>query len=128
MLPVLDLPQGAAGMPWPRTFVASQPFHVGARAVSRVVVADTLVQAQQVDAAGLPGTTAFIPATFPVMVSGLSPRAVGLLRQALGPAQPLLQYEQERATSVAAPITAGRPGGGLQGAGGVDYRGIRPVA
>jgi len=127
MLPVLDLPQGTARMPWPRTFVASQPFHLGARTVSRVVVADTLAQAQQVDAAGLPGTAAFIPATFPVMVSGLSPRAVGLLRQALGPAQPLLQYEQEPATFAAAPITGGSSVGILQVRGDVNYGGMCTV-
>lgn len=127
MLPVLDLPEGVAQIPWPRTFVAAQPFRIGGRTITRVVVTDTLAQARRVDATGLPGTTAFIPATFPTMVSGLSPRAVGFLRQALGPAQPLLQYEQESATFVAAPITGGSSVGVLQVRGDVSYGGICTV-
>ncbi len=127
MLTVLDLPDGTAQAPWPRTFVALQPFRIGARAISRVVVTDTLAQAHRVDAAGLPGTTAFIPATFPAMVSGLSPRAVGLLKQALGPAQPLLQYEQEPATFAAAPIAGGSSVGILQVRGDVNFGGICTV-
>src|SRR5437870_13160612 len=105
MLTVLDLPDGTAQIPWPRTFAASEPFHIGTRAITRVVVTDTLAQAQRVDEAGLPGTTAFIPHTFPAMVSGLSPRAMGFLRQGRGAAQPLLQYEQGGAAFVASPRT-----------------------
>src|SRR5438876_195221 len=127
MLTVLDLPNGTAQIPWPRTFAASEPFHIGRRAITRVVVTDTLAQAQRVDEAGLPGTTAFIPATFPVMVSGLSPRAMGFLRQALGAAQPLLQYDQQGATFVASPITGGSSVGILQVRGDVSYGGMCTV-
>ena len=127
MLTVLDLPNGTAQIPWPRTFAASEPFHIGRRAITRVVVTDTLAQAQRVDEAGLPGMTAFIPATFPVMVSGLSPRAMGFLRQALGAAQPLLQYDQQGATFVASPITGGSSVGILQVRGDVSYGGMCTV-
>ncbi len=127
MLTVLDLPAGTAQAPWPRTFTAARPLRVGASTISRVVIADTLAQARRIDAAGLPGTTAFIPATFPAMVSGVSPRALRLLQQVLGLRQPLLQYDETVAKFAAAPITGGSSVGILQVRGDVSFGGICTV-
>ncbi|MDR7612050.1 MAG: SpoIVB peptidase S55 domain-containing protein [Armatimonadota bacterium] len=130
MLPVLDLPTGGsarAEAPWPRVFAADPPVRVGAQTISRVVIAQTLAEAQRIDAAGLPGTTAFIPATFPAMVSGLSPRALRLLQQVLGPAQPLRQYDDAPTSFVAAPITGGSSVGILQVRGDITFGGICTV-
>jgi hypothetical protein len=127
MLPVLDLPEGTSQAPWPSTFVASPPVRIGGRVAWRVVITDTLAHARQIDAAGLPGTTAFIPATFPVMVSGFSPRALQLVEQALRPAEPWLQYSGSPETFTAAPITAGSSVGVLQVRGDVNFGGICTV-
>lgn len=127
MLTVLDLPAGAVQAPWPRTFTATRPLRVGAATISRVVIADTLTQARRIDATGLPGTTAFIPAAFPVMVSGLSLRAERLLQQVLGLRQPLLQYDATTTKFVAAPITGGSSVGILQVRGDVNFGGICTV-
>ncbi len=132
MLPVLDLPVGGSSRaqalpPWPRVFVADPPVRIGSRTVSRVVIADTLEAARRIDAAGLPHTTAFVPATFPAMVSGLSPRALRLVEQVLGPAQPLLQYDDSPTSFVAAPITGGSSVGILQVRGDITFGGICTV-
>ncbi len=127
MLPLLDLPGGTGQGPWPRVFDAPRPVRIGGQRVSRVVIADTVDQARRIDAAALPGTTAFIPATFPAMISGLSPRAMQLLERVLGPAQPLLQYDDAQTKFVAAPITGGSSVGVLQVRGDVSYGGICTV-
>lgn len=135
MLPVLDLPANAARtlrrssgqVPWPRVFVAARPVRIAGQDVSRIVIADTLDQAHRLEAAGLPGTAVFIPATFPAIISGLSPRAVRLLERVLGPAQPLLQYDDAPTKFVAAPITGGSSVGVLQVRGDVSFGGICTV-
>jgi hypothetical protein len=132
MLPVLDLPVGGSSRaqapgPWPRVFVADPPVRVGSQEVRTVVIADTLDQARRIDAAGLPQTTAFVPATSPAVVSGLSPRAVRLVEQVLGPARPLLQYDDSPTSFVAAPITGGSSVGILQVRGDIIFGGICTV-
>lgn len=127
MLPVLDLAAGSPQSAWPRTFVTDRPVRIGARLVRTVVIADRFEQAQRIDATGLAGVTAFIPATFPAMVSGVSPRALRILEQVLGPGQPLLQYEDATTRFVAAPITGGSSVGVLQVRGDVSFGGICTV-
>jgi hypothetical protein len=127
MLAVLDLPVGTPQTAWPRTFTASQPFVIGAHRTSRVIIADTLAEATVIDAGGLRETTAFIPASFPVMVSGLTPRALQLLQQVLGTTRPLQQYDASTATFAAAPIVGGSSVGILQVRGDVNFGGICTV-
>jgi len=127
MLPVLDLPQGASLAPWPRVFTATPPLRIGSSTISRIVIADTPEEAARIDAAGPAGTTAFVPAAFPVGVSGLSPRALQLVRQALGLRQPLLQYDETVTKFVASPITGGSSVGILQVRGDVNFGGICTV-
>lgn len=128
MLPVLDLPNGTSQAPWPTIFAASPPVRIGDRVASRVVITDTVAHAKQIDAASLPGTTAFIPAAFPTMVSGFSPRALQLVQEALRPSEPWLQYGGgSEATFTAAPVTAGSSVGVLQVRGDFNFGGICTV-
>ncbi len=126
MLKVLELTPGSAEAPWPRTFVADRPLRIGSRPVNRVVIAGDLRQARQIDAA-LPGVSAFVPATFPVTVSGLSPRAVRLVQDTLGLKEPLFQSEAEPTAFEAAPITGGSSVGVLQARGDLSFGGICTV-
>lgn len=124
MLPLLDLREGSPQALWPRSFVADRPIRIGDRTITRVVIAPDFAQAQQIDTARLPGLTAFIPATFQAMVSGLSPRALRVLQQVLGAAQPLQEYSEASATFEAAPITGGSSVGVLEVRGDINFGGI----
>ncbi|HXF83137.1 MAG TPA: hypothetical protein VNN19_10335 [bacterium] len=123
MLPLLDLPTGAAASPWPRTFTASAPLRIGRRVVERIVITDTLAQARAVEQA-MPGVGAFIPATFPTAASGLSPRALRLVERALGLREPLLQNTGEPTAFAPEPIAAGSSVGVLQAMGDLNFGGI----
>lgn len=126
MLRVLDLPPGSPQGAWPRTFTADHPVRIGGRSVERVVIAGSLEEAGRVEAA-LPGVSAFVPAAFPVTVSGLSPRATRLLERALGLQQPLYQSGGEPTAFQAAPVTAGSSVGVLQARGDISFGGICTV-
>jgi len=129
MLPVLDLPGGSPQSAWPRTFVADRPFIVGDRRIERVVIAENPAQARQIEAA-LPGVGAFLPATFTVTASGLSPRAFRILQSALGLREPLLPLFQDGGDPTAfrpAPITGGSSVGVLQAHGDLSFGGICTV-
>jgi hypothetical protein len=126
MLAVLDLPAGASPSAWPRTFTAYPPVDIGARRISRVIIANSEAEAAALES-GTQETAAFVPAAFPAMVSGLSPRAVRLLQQVWGSARPLQQYGQSTATFEAAPITGGSSVGILQVRGDVNYGGMCTV-
>ncbi len=126
MLRVLELPAGAPQAAWPRTFVSDRPLRLAGRPVERVVIADDLDQATSIEAA-LPGVSAFIPATFPVTVSGLSPRAKRIVEAALGVKQPLFQSDGDATTFDAAPITGGSSVGVLQARGDLSFGGICTV-
>ena len=123
MLRVLDLPSGAPSSAWPRTFRAERPLRIGERLVDRVVIAQDVPQAEQVEAA-LSGVSAFVPASFPTTVSGLSPRAFRLVERALGLKQPLFQSEAEPTAFKAAAITHGSSVGVLQAKGDLSFGGI----
>lgn len=135
MLPLLDLPEGSrqalrrgSGQArWPRSFTADRPIRIGDRPITQVVIAQDFEQAQQIDAARLPGLTAFVPASFLSMVSGLSPRAFRLLEQVLGKTQPLQEYSEAPTTFAAAPITGGSSVGVLQVRGDITFGGICTV-
>jgi len=129
MLQVLELPAGSPQSAWPRTFAATRPFRVAGRLMDRVVIARDPAQAAQIEAA-LPGVTAFLPATFAVAVSGLSPRAFRLVQSALGLKEaplPLFQGADEPTAFKAAPITGGSSVGVLQARGDVSFGGICTV-
>jgi hypothetical protein len=126
MLRVLELPSGSPQASWPRTFVADRPLRLAGRSVERVVIADDLAQATSIEAA-LPGVSAFIPATFPVTISGLSPRAKRIVEAALGVKQPLFQANGGVTTFDAAPITGGSSVGVLQARGDLSFGGICTV-
>jgi SpoIVB peptidase S55 len=127
MLAVLDLPTGAAPTPWPRTFTAYPPVNIGARRISRVIIANSEADAAALETRGSQETAAFVPAAFPAMVSGLSTRAVHLLQEVWGSARPLQQYEQSTDKFEAAPIVGGSSVGILQVRGDVNYGGMCTV-
>ncbi|MGH2400253.1 MAG: hypothetical protein ACRDF6_10445, partial [bacterium] len=111
---------------WPRTFATDRVLRIGNRPVERVVIADDLDQAASIEAA-IPGVSAFIPATFPVTISGLSPRAKRIVEAALGVKQPLFQSNGDTATFDAAPIRGGSSVGVLQASGDLSFGGICTV-
>lgn len=127
MLPLLDIPAGAPQSVWPRTFVANPPVRIGSRLVDRIVIASDVAQAERIDAARLRGTTAFIPAAFPVTISGLSPRAQRLVEQALGLKAVLQAYGGEPTSFPVEPVTGGSSIGVEQVHGDVSYGGICSV-
>lgn len=127
MLRVLDLPDGTPQSLWPRTFVADRPIPIGDRQITRVVIAGDLSQAKRIDAARLPGTTAFVPATFPAMISGVSPRAKRIVEQVLGLKEPLQEYGGETTSFPAAPIAGGSSVGIEQVRGNISFGGFCTV-
>ena len=127
MLAVLDLPTGAAPTVWPRTFTARPSVNIGARRISRVIIANSEAEAAALERGGAQETAAFIPAAFPAMVSGLSARGVRLLQEVWGSARPLQQYDQSTATFEAAPIVGGSSVGILQVRGDVNFGGMCTV-
>lgn len=126
MLRVLDIKNGAASA-WPRTFLADRPIQINGRPMSRFVIANTLEQAKQIDAARVPQTTAFVPATFPASISGASPRALRIVQRVLGLQQPLLQSLGGLADFDAAQISAGSSVGIVQVRGDITFGGICTV-
>lgn len=117
----------SSGQAWPRVFTADRAILIGGRPVTRVVIAGDYTQAKQIDAAGLPRTTAFVPAAFPVSVSGLSPRALRILQQVLGIQQPLLQSVSGVTQFEAEPIVGGSSVGVMQVRGDINFGGICTV-
>lgn len=127
MLRVLELEAASPQARWPRTFTADRPMTIGGRPINRFVIAADLAQARRIDASGLAGTTAFVPATFPVTLSGLSPRAARIVQQALGLTQPMQDTLAGPASFEAAPITGGSSVGVLQVRGDISFGGICTV-
>ncbi|HET6781070.1 MAG TPA: SpoIVB peptidase S55 domain-containing protein [bacterium] len=126
MIRVLDIKNGAAS-PWPRVFVADRPIQIDRRPVTRFVIASTLEQAKQIDAARALRTTAFVPATFPASISGASPRALRIVQRVLGLQQPLFQGLGGSSGFHAEPIAPGSSVGVLQVRGDISYGGICTV-
>lgn len=126
MLRVLNL-KNSSESSWPRVFTATRPIQIGGRPVSRVVIANTLEQAKQIDAARVPQTTAFVPATFPASISGVSPRALKIVQRVLGLQQPLVQSLGGSAEFDAAQIAPGSSVGVVQVRGDINYGGICTV-
>ncbi|MBI2200663.1 MAG: hypothetical protein HYU43_01840, partial [Armatimonadetes bacterium] len=127
MLRVLDIKNNNNESAWPRVFTADRPITIGGRLLTRVVVARDYAQARRIDAAGLAQTTAFVPATFPVSVSGLSPRALRIVQQVLGIPQPLLQSVSGVTQFEAEPIAGGSSVGVMQVRGDINFGGICTV-
>ena len=126
MLHVLDIKNGAESA-WPRVFMADRPIQIHGRPTSRFVIANTFEQAKQIDAARVPHTTAFVPATFPASISGASPRALRIVQRVLGLNQPLLQSLGGSAEFEAAQIGPGSSVGIVQVRGDINYGGICTV-
>src|SRR2546425_10397414 len=97
MLAVLDLPTGAAPAVWPRTFTAHPPVDIGARRISRVIIANSETDAAALESGRPPGTAAFMPAAFSARVSGVSNRAPDLLQEVGGAGRPLPLYDHSTA-------------------------------
>lgn len=123
MLPLLDIESGTPTGWWPRMFAAQRPITIGGRTVDRVVVAGDAAQAAGVQQA-LGRTAAFVPAAFPVTVSGLSPRAMRLVERVLGVKFPLQQFGGGPTAVRAAPLTAGSSIGVMQVRGDINFGGI----
>lgn len=129
MLRVLEIKNNGnrSGQAWPRVFTSDHPIQIGGKAVTRFVIAGDYAQAARIDGAGLPQTTAFVPATFPVSLSGLSPRALRIVQQVLGLQQPLLQSIYGPTAFEAAPIVGGSSVGVMQVRGDINFGGICTV-
>ncbi len=129
MLRVLEMKNNGSksGQAWPRVFTSDHPIQIGGKAVTRFVIAGDYAQATRIDGAGLPQTTAFVPATFPVSLSGLSPRALRIVQQVLGLQQPLLQSIYGPTAFEAAPIVGGSSVGVMQVRGDINFGGICTV-
>lgn len=127
MLPVLDRSAGNPQGRWPRSFTAAHPIRVGGRQIKTVVIVPDATQAAQVDRAGLPGVSAFVPATAPVTAAGLSPRAQKIVEKAFGLPRPLQQYGEGSGEFAAEPIVGGSSVGVLQVRGDIVYGGICTV-
>lgn len=125
MLPLLDQ---AAAPPWPTAYRPTAPLLIDGQPVQQVVVARSPEVARRLTALG-PGTLVFTAANTMNRVSGLSPRAFGILERVLGrvSSRPLVQYGGSQAAVATATIRGGHPVGILLVRGDVEFGGICTV-
>lgn len=126
MLPLLDHPSAAAQRPTPRptVYTPTAPLAIDGIPIRHVIVVRSPGEAPQ---AQQPGTLAFLPASSVSRVTGLSPRAYGMLRRVMktDSERPLLQTGGGGQTEVAnVPVRGGHPVGVLLVTGDVEFGGL----
>lgn len=83
MLKALAPPSAGTGMPQPRLYRAGAPLATPRGLVDRVIVMDSTADASAYNARPLPDTIAVAPVAVPVVASGLTPAALGVLSRTL---------------------------------------------